>query len=63
MLGEEAQMLRKKAGYSSQEELGARWQKSRQQICRYERTGVQVPPLVADAYRGLVSSKTENMTP
>lgn len=60
MLGEEAQMLRKKANLT-QQGLGARWQKSRQQIGRYERMGEEVPPLVADAYRGLVMSQALKM--
>lgn len=56
MLGEEAQMWRKKADLT-QEELGMRWKKSRQQIGRYERLGQEVPPLVADAYLGLSVGK------
>ncbi len=53
LYGEDAQALRKKAGLT-QVELASRWGLTRVQIGRYEKTGRQVPPKEADAYRGLV---------
>ena len=52
LYGEDAQALRKKARLT-QAELAARWNLTRVQIGRYEKTGQPVPPKEADAYRGL----------
>ncbi|MCP1175632.1 helix-turn-helix domain-containing protein [Ralstonia chuxiongensis] len=52
LYGEDAQALRKKAGLT-QAGLAARWNLTRVQIGRYEKTGQPVPPKEADAYRGL----------
>ena len=52
LYGEDAQAIRKRCGLT-QDELGVLFGKSRVQIGRYEKVGLQVPPLVALAYRGL----------
>ena len=52
LYGEDAQALRKKARLT-QAELAARWNLTRVQIGRYEKTGQPVHPKEADAYRGL----------
>lgn len=61
LFGEDAQALRKKAGFT-QAELAERWKLTRQQIGRYEKTGQEVPPKEADAYRGLVLQSQTNAT-